>query len=50
MIIGNSIVDYLEVDGAVKIGQRRTTLHCLKLIVSDIPKLFEKGWSVALGP
>ena len=49
-IIGNSIVDYLVVDGAVKIGQRGATLHCLKLIVSDIPQLFEKGWPVALGP
>ena len=51
--IGNSIVDYLEVDGTVKV------CHCLKgeierrdglkLIVAGIPDLFEKGISVAVG-
>ena len=57
--IGNSIVDYLEVDGTVKVCRGGATLHCLKgeierrdglkLIVVGIPDLFEKGISVAVG-
>ena len=59
-IIGNSMVDYLEVEGTVKVCQGGATLHCLKgeierrdglkLIVGGIPDLFEKGRCVAVGP
>ena len=29
-VIGNSMVDYLEVEGTVKVCQGGATLHCLK--------------------
>ena len=59
-ILGISIVDYLEVEGAIKVCRGGATLHRLKpeierrdglkLIVAGIPDLFEKGSSVAVGP
>ena len=59
-ILHNSIVDYLEVEGTIKVCRVRATLHRLKseivrgdglkLIVPGIPDLFEKGNSVAVGP
>ena len=58
-IIGNSIVDYLEVEGAIKVCWGGATRHrlkpeiekgdVLKLIVAGIHDLFEKGSSVAVG-
>ena len=59
-IIGNSIVDYIEVAGVEKICRRGATLHRMmrdienregvKLIVSGIPDIFERGSPVAAGP
>ena len=59
-IIGNSVVDYLEVAGVRKVCRRGATLDrlkreiagCegLKLIVSGIPDIFERGGSAAMGP
>ena len=59
-IIGNSIVEYLEVEGTTKVCRGGATLHRLKpeierrdgvkLIVAGIPDLFERGSSVVVGP
>ena len=61
LIMKYRMVDYLEVEGTVKVCWRGATLHHLKggmerryglkLIVAGIPDLFEKGSrSVAVGP
>ena len=59
-IIGNSTLDYLEVEGTIKVCQGGAILHRLKpeiergdglkLIVAGIPDLFKKGSSVVVGP
>ena len=59
-IIGSSIVEYMEIEGARKICRRGATLYrmkgeienkeWIKLIVSGIPDIFERGGSTAVGP